>query len=199
MRELILKGGPWSSEERAAILDYCESDVRALARLFPVMAPRIDLPRALVRGRYMCAVARMEWAGVPIDLPRLELLRQHWAGLQDALIAEIDADYNVFDGRTFKIDRFAAWLTRSGIPWPLLESGRLDLSDDTFRQMARIYPSVSPLRELRSALADLRLNDLAVGRDGRNRTLLSPFRARTGRNQPSSAKFIFGPAYGCAG
>jgi len=40
----------------------------------------------------------------------------------------------------------------------------------------------------------MRLNDLAVGSDGRNRTLLSPFRARTGRNQPSNSKFIFGPS-----
>jgi DNA polymerase-1 len=149
---------------------------------------------ALLRARYMTAVARMEWAGVPIDVPRLELLRRHWNGLQDALIAEIDAGYDVFDGRIFKSDRFAAWLKRERIPWPLLESNRLDLSDDTFRQMARVYPAVSPLRELRSALADLRLNDLTVGRDGRNRTLLSPFRARTGRNQPSSTKYIFGPS-----
>jgi DNA polymerase I len=40
----------------------------------------------------------------------------------------------------------------------------------------------------------MRLSDLAVGSDGRNRTLLSAFRARTGRNQPSNTKFIFGPA-----
>jgi hypothetical protein len=75
-----------------------------------------------------------------------------------------------------------------------LESGRLDLSDDTFRQMARANPLVSPLRELRSSLSEMRLADLAVGRDGRNRTLLSPFRARSGRNQPSNSKFIFGPS-----
>ncbi|MDA9975446.1 DNA polymerase [Alphaproteobacteria bacterium] len=36
--------------------------------------------------------------------------------------------------------------------------------------------------------------ELAVGSDGRNRTLLSPFRARTGRNQPSNSRFIFGPS-----
>jgi DNA polymerase I len=40
----------------------------------------------------------------------------------------------------------------------------------------------------------LRLNRLAVGRDGRNRTLLSAFRARTSRNQPSNAQSVFGPA-----
>ena len=30
--------------------------------------------------------------------------------------------------------------------------------------------------------------------DGRNRVILSAFKAKTGRNQPSSSKFIFGPA-----
>lgn len=40
----------------------------------------------------------------------------------------------------------------------------------------------------------MRLNDLEVGSDGRARTMLSPFRAKTGRNQPSTSKFIFGSA-----
>jgi DNA polymerase I len=60
--------------------------------------------------------------------------------------------------------------------------------------MAKAHPAVAPMRELRSALSDLRLNDLAVGRDGRNRTILSAFRSRTGRNQPSNARYIFGPS-----
>jgi DNA polymerase-1 len=47
---------------------------------------------------------------------------------------------------------------------------------------------------LRAALSQMRLSDLAVGQDGRNRTMLSAFRARTGRNQPSNTKFIFGPS-----
>jgi DNA polymerase I len=187
--------GSWVGKySRDAVLDYCETDVRSLERLLPVMASQIDLPRALLRGRYISTVARMEYAGVPIDRERLELLREHWAGIQAALIAAIDADYGVFEGQTFKSERFASWLAAAGIPWPRLDTNRLDLSDETFRQMARVYPRVSPLRELRSSLADLRLNDLAVGRDNRNRTMLSPFRSRTGRNQPSNSKFVFGPS-----
>jgi DNA polymerase-1 len=194
MRALVLRRGPWSGDERAAILDYCEGDVVALERLLPAMLPQIDLPRALVRGRYMAAAAIMENNGTPIDVETLELLRRNWISIQDKLIAEIDTDYQVFDGRTFMTERFAGWLAANNIPWPVLESGRLDLSDDTFRQQAKAYPAVSPLRELRSALAELRLNDLAVGSDGRNRTILSAFRSRTGRNQPSNNRFIFGPS-----
>ncbi len=194
MRDLVMRGGPWSGEERTAILDYCEEDVVALARLLPAMATRIDLPHALIRGRYMAAVSAMEHAGVPIDTFMLEQFRQHWEDIQDQLIAEIDADYQIYDGRTFKYDRFEAFLIRSGIPWLRLESGRLDLSDAAFREASRAYPAISPLRELRYALSKMRLSALAVGGDGRNRTMLSPFRARSGRNQPSNTKFVFGPA-----
>jgi DNA polymerase I len=198
MRELAIElgrtGRPSSGEERIALLDYCESDVAALERLLSAMASQIDLPRALVRGRYMSAVARMESYGVPIDIDMLDRLRASWGDIQDQLISEIDRDYGAFSGRTFKLDRFEKWLIRSGIPWPRLDSGRLDLSDDTFRELARSYPAVAPLRELRSSLAELRLNSLAVGRDGRNRTLLSPFRARPSRNAPSNSKFVFGPS-----
>jgi hypothetical protein len=194
MRALIMRGGPWSCEERQAILGQCASDVDALSRLLPAMAPHIDLARALLRGRYMAAAAVMEHTGTPIDVETLGLLRKHWTGIQNALIAEIDADYHVFEGRTFKMERFARWLADRDIPWPTTDTGRLCLEDDLFRQMAKAYPAVSPLRELRSALSDMRLNALAVGRDGRNRTLLSAFQSRTGRNQPSNTKFVFGPA-----
>ena len=67
---LALRGGPWSASERSALFDYCESDVLSLARLLPAMLPRIDLPRALLRGRYMAAAAHMEHNGVPIDVER---------------------------------------------------------------------------------------------------------------------------------
>jgi DNA polymerase I len=194
LRLLILQGGPWSESERHEILDYCATDITALELLLPVMLPRVDLPRALLRGRYMAAAAAMEFTGVPIDTSTLNLLREHWGHIQDELIHAIDIDYGVFDGRSFRADRWAQFLAAHKIPWPLRESGRLDLSDDTFREMARVYPLVSPMRELRSALSEMRLSDLAVGHDGRNRTILSAFRSRTGRNQPSNSRFIFGPS-----
>jgi hypothetical protein len=106
----------------------------------------------------------------------------------------LDRDYGIFEGRTFKLHRFEDWLISSGIPWPRLESGQLDLGKDTLRAQAKAYPIVAPIHELRSTLADLRLESLAVGRYGRNRTLLSVFRAVSSRNQPSNSRFVFGPA-----
>ncbi len=349
MRALAMRGGSYTDSERTALLAYCESNVDALARLLPAMLPTLDLPRALLRGRYMAAAARMEWEGVPIDVRTLDMLRADWQTLKGRLVERIDATYGVYvpTGQTinpdstygatlfdmaedFQVDpyvlniaardvwqekraagaefrqaiqaarratglsvnriskweesgkdhstwpgfdtkarelaheypalgigrgyesgtqyddtdyagqlwemlrgeylppmpkhdrrilaqaadlvssagptcrverlsfsqrRFAEWLAREGIPWPRLESGQLALDDDTFRQMARTYPSVSSLRELRHSLGEMRLfEDLAVGSDGRNRCLLSAFRSTSGRNQPSNARFIFGPS-----
>ena len=190
----IIRGGPWTAAEKILILDYCESDVSALAKLYPQMSSGLDMPRALLRGRYMKAAAQIEYNGIPIDAKMFARLSDQWESIQDDLISEIDTKYGVFEGRTFKREKFSDWLIRNNIPWPRLESGTLDLQDDTFKEMARIYPSVAPLSELRLNLSQMRLSELSVGHDGRNRCLLSAFRARTGRNQPSNSRFIFGPS-----
>jgi hypothetical protein len=96
---------------------------------------------------------------------------------------------------TFSAARWADYLARKGIPWPRLPSGRLALDDDTFKEMARMYPAeVGPMRELRHTLSQMKLHELAVGPDGRNRAMLSAFRSVTGRNQPSNSRFVFGPS-----
>ena len=194
MRDLVLRGGPWTPPEQQDILEYCETDVTALELLLPAMLPTLDLPRALMRGRYMKAVSHMHATGTPIDTEMQQEIATYWEQIQDALIAQIDASYGVYDGRTFKIKNWAAYLQREGIAWPRLPSGALEMPDDTFRQMARIHPQVAPIRELRSALSEMRLSNITVGDDGRNRCLLSPFSSKTGRNQPSNARFIFGPS-----
>ncbi|MEI8004497.1 MAG: DNA polymerase, partial [Methanothrix sp.] len=142
----------------------------------------------------MKAVTHMEHRGIPIDVEASEALGFSWARIQGALIEDIDKDYGVFDGQTFKHDLWEKFIIENSIPWPRLESGRLDLSDDVFREIAKSHPQVAPIRELRVSLSQMRLSGLAVGGDRRNRCLLSPFSAKTSRNQPSNSKYIFGPS-----
>jgi DNA polymerase family A len=350
MRELAKRGGPYTAAEREALLTYCQSDVEALARLLMAMLPELDLPRALLRGRYLSAVAHMEWTGVPLDTEMLTELRAQWAPIRRQLAREVNrtcgvfvpegqapldpqtafgaavlrlaaihgvdpyqlawaadavwreqqdlyletraaikkarfrtgltsaaitrwetaghdasswpglddlaselaatlpalgigpgaysggADATDYAGRlwtllrnaedrvpqrydhailqravalvtddpeglawegalTFSSQRFAQYVTHHAIPWPRLASGTLALDDDTFKEMARAYPvEIGPIREVRHTLSQLKLQDLAVGQDGRNRCLLSVFAARTGRNQPSTSAYIFGPS-----
>jgi len=192
MRDLVLRGGPWSGEEREAILDYCESDVAALERLLPVMLPRLDMPHALLRGRYMAAAAIMEHHGTPLNTSRLMKFLSHRERVQERLIAEIDCEFHVYEGTTFKASAFHDYLTCSQIPWLYSEKGGLILDEDTFKFMAGHYPNLKPLADLRKVLADLRMVDLKVGEDGRGRTLLSVLASKTGRNQPSNSKSIWG-------
>jgi DNA polymerase-1 len=199
MRDLILRGGPWDQAEQRSILHYCAQDVRVTAELFQAMAPEFSkneqvLCGSLLRGRYTCAVARMEWTGIPIDVTTFDRICAGWEDIKLALIKDIDQQYGVFEGVTFVTAKFAAFLQRTGIPWPVHPSGDLMLDDDTFRERARSFPVIAPLRELRHALGKLRLISLAVGSDGRNRSSLMPFGSKTGRNQPSNSKFIFGSA-----
>jgi DNA polymerase-1 len=59
------------------ILDYCQSDVDATARLLTVLLPKItSLPHALLRGRYTKAGAIMEQTGIPMDVELHELIQQ---------------------------------------------------------------------------------------------------------------------------
>lgn len=136
----------------------------------------------------------MEWAGVPLDTPLLRRLEASWDAIKERLVEEIDRDFGVYEGRTFKEVKFAALLEREGIPWPRLESGRLSLSSETFRSVSKSHPRLFPLYELRHNLGKMRLNELQVGQDGRNRAWLKPFGTRTARNAPSNTKFIFGPS-----
>ncbi len=194
MRDLAIRGGPFTTAERRNLLNYCQSDVDALARLLPAMLPRIDLPRALLRGRYMAAAAQIERNGIPLDVETLRALREYWPRIKHSLVERVDRAYGVYEGVSFRTQRFADYLIRNDIPWPRLESGALALDDDTFRQMAKAHPTIAPLRELRHSLSELRLESLACGSDGRNRCMLSAFASKTGRNQPSNARYIFGPS-----
>ncbi len=350
MRSLAMRGGPYTHGEREALLVYCQSDVDALSRLLPKMLPKIDFPRALLRGRYPVAAAQMEWCGVPVDTETLDRLLTNWDCIRGRLVAAVNRDYGVYEpiGRTispntvlgatlaetakefginiyaladmvdmlwreekgrynetveavqtarqmtgltaqkmhrlvdagddhtsvfglditarevagmfpelsigrghanttgddyddnaaelfdrlrnpiprprakhelvqdaayrltaessngfseytgpmrFSSAKFGEYLSRHNISWPQLESGALALDNDTFKQLAKLYPDqIGPIREVRHILGQLRLNELAVGPDGRNRVLLSMFGSKTGRNQPSNSKFIFGPS-----
>ena len=199
MRDLILSGGPWSKAQRSAILDYCQQDVVALGPLFDAMLNRapwseLQLNHALLRGRYMTAVGAMQKRGIPIDLNLLDKLSANWGAIKLKLIKAVDTQYGVYVGGSFKAALFEMFLTREGIAWPRLGSGRVDLKRDTFKAMSKTHPIIQPIHQLRKTLAELKLNKLAVGRDGRNRASLRPLGSKTGRNQPSTTKFIFGPA-----
>jgi hypothetical protein len=202
MRELAQRGGPYTAAEIVALLDYCETDVRGLALVIEKIFEEgglFDLKlfgQELLRGRYMIdAGYHLEWNGVSINEGEFRVVVETMPEIQESLIEAIDQDFGVYVGGSFSTELFAAYLIANNISWIRdKKSGRLKLDDETFSLKAARYPQLAPLHELRTTLSSTRLHKLAIGSDGRNRALLSAFRATTSRNQPSNAKFIFGPA-----
>src|SRR5262249_6176294 len=199
MRDRILQGPPFSADERDAILAYCEEDTRALAQLMKHIVPTIQsLPHAMMRANFQWAIAQQERRGVPLDAPRLDRIRSLWGAIRSALVIEMDAPYGIYefvDGEPhWRKQRFADYVRNNRMAWPTYDDGALDEREQTFREMAGRYPQIENLRELRYSISKLRLNDLHVGGDGRNRALLGAYGTKTGRNAPSNSKFVFGPA-----
>jgi hypothetical protein len=201
LQKRIGAGWPFTAEERGEILRYITSDTDAMVSLLPKMLPHIDLDIALHHGEFVAALARMEHAGVPIDMEIFSQLTdpQAWRYVRDAMVPTIDAAYGVYvkgpDGDWhFNLDLFKQYLEREGIVWPLTETGKLVTKRKTFENMSKGHPQLEALRQLRHTRDKMRKIKLAVGADGRNRTVLWPFKSKTGRTQPKASQWIFSPA-----
>jgi DNA polymerase I len=133
------------------------------------------------------------FTGTPIDVELHGRLMERWDSIIDQLIAKVGSKYGCYEGRSFRRERFKNWLDANGLWWPE-KNGQLLLNARIFHEMVRIHPQVSDLRELMNSVSKMRLNTLAVGRDGFNRCRLSAFGQKTSRNSPSNAEFIFGPS-----
>jgi hypothetical protein len=165
-RDLILTGGPFSSDQRTNILTYCASDVSATKELLKVMLKRMsrDLNPALFRGRYTIPVTLMMRTGIPVDETLWRRLLEH----RDGILQEVVADCPVYEGTTFKFDRFAQWLDNHDLldRWPRTESDHLSTDDKTFRKFSRA-PPVEALRKVRQVVDQFRKPSFTV-RGGRN-------------------------------
>jgi hypothetical protein len=203
MRDRILQGWPFAPEARRQILLYCERDVDALRRLLPriLLEPEFNLDVALYHGEFAAVSALMEHRGVPIDMEVFSHFadKKTWQALRDDMVPAIDAEYGVYARNaagewSFNMALFLAYLKREGIAWSLRDDGKLDMRRKTFESMSKGFPQLEKLRQLRYVRDKMRKVKLAVGRDGRNRTVLWPFQAKTSRTQPKASQWIFSPA-----
>jgi hypothetical protein len=206
MRDLILKGGPYTGEEWAAICEYNWADTLALAELLPLMLPAIlarpnGWPLALLRGYYSAhAVSHVEDNGIPLDVPTSCRIDRHRGALRANLIERCNSQFDLYVNGSWNNQKFVEFLIRNGIPWPTYPDDTPILRDATFREMSDVYgelhPQIAEVRQYRQTLAQLRESKLFVGADGRNRYMLGQFVAATSRNAPKAGNYIFGqPSY----
>jgi DNA polymerase I-like protein with 3'-5' exonuclease and polymerase domains len=203
MRHRILNP-PYTAGEPEEFMDYCEEDVNGLKKLLPrLIANDTNLIPILWRGEYMKVMADAETAGIPIDGRMFDSMKRHWKALRLEAIKQISGRFPIFEGKHLRSNLFAQLLDSKAASeeaklwpkkkqWPLTPNSSLSLSDATLEKAAEVYPVLTPLRQTRQMLSKLRKLSLTVGNDNRNRCLLSAFSTSTGRNAPSTTKFVFG-------
>ncbi len=189
MRDVIL--GDDYRNYRAEIQAYNKVDVDETAALTNVIAPSINIPLALHRGRFMAAIAREERTGIPIDTAALKRLSDNWERLQRYYIAK-DDEYGLYDGTAFREGRLEDLIAGKGWQWPRTPSGGRQRSARVIAQQARRYsePGLRKLAHLINTISELRISRLvdSVGADGFARCPMLPFWTATGRNQPSDGR-----------
>ena len=203
MRELAIRGAPFTYEELVGLIDYCEADVMACRRLFWTMLRRghIDLVRAPIRGAFVARLARVEWNGIPIDPCMHELIKEHFPAIAPDLMDEANRHYGkqIFVGKTLRPAPTYALIAERDramgrpVRYPIdRKTGKRSLAKDPLKELTQRDDYFEPLRQLNKTLAHMRQANLTVGSDNRNRTWQQPFKSKTGRNQPSNSKHIMG-------
>ena len=204
------EGPPWSDEDRQQMPIYCLDDVGMIVRLADPLLAAVDagnperMFEILNRGLYNVAAATEVFAGIPMNCPLLASAREHRHILQEILIQKLDRD-GVF--REPRVDNKGVWrnahLDRGRMTnliidrgyaalWPRLESGLFCLDRETIKEMAQpwFFPELADLATLSAYLGHMRPFDFDVGDDGRARTSFFPFSTKTGRNAPSTTKYV---------
>jgi DNA polymerase I len=191
-RDVVLRGPPWSAEERAGILDYCRTDTDGLERLLPMLTIT-NWGQTLLRGNYAKAEAWMRHRGIPIDHPMAIGFTTRWQDLRASLITDLNTRYPFFEGAVFKKRLLEQWAANNGIRyWPRTPTGQLCTDAETLRAIAQRCPQAAEFCHSKMTLDQLKTFELAVGDDARNRCMLSAYRSKTSRNQPSNSAFVFG-------
>ena len=159
--------GPYSTAERAALIAYCAADVTALAELLPRMLPAILARQRDARRPRPCPAARAVHGRGRAHGADRHPDRCAGAGTHPGQLVGNQGGADPRGRRALRRLRRARASAPSASPrtsprraspgrgW---RAGALALDDDTFREMARAYPRLQPLRELRHALGELRLS-----------------------------------------
>ncbi len=196
MHQLAQRGNRFTENEKAALLEYCAEDVLSMQRLLKRMLEicRPSIPHQLYFGQVMASYAKVEQAGVPIEVDLLKRIQTHKEEIlaREIFRVEKKLECSLFKGQHLAPDRVADMAKIKGYPdWPLTPTGRHKTDADTLREKAKSHTELLDLKEVQTTIGQQRLLSLPCGDDGMNRYYPFPMSSKTGRSQPSSSKSIF--------
>jgi DNA polymerase I-like protein with 3'-5' exonuclease and polymerase domains len=195
MRALAYTKTDHTPEEIALLKDYCIEDSRATMRLYRAMRPRLDLLRAPIRGAFMMEIERMRWRGIPIDMSTYRLTERRAPVAVPKMRAELNRKLGaeVYFQNVFKRETMFQVMRRNRIPIPIdPKTGKNSCATKLIKSMIETYPLLKDYYEDKRMIDALKNLKLEIGADGRNRFWLNPFGTKTGRNNPSTNRNLFG-------
>jgi DNA polymerase I len=144
-------------------------------------------PASLFRGRYMCAVARINHRGIPFDTETFHIILNKRETLRMEWIRKYDPNFEIFaeNGKVSR-DRWETYLEKRGKLeiWPKTEkTKRASYEEQVLRDMSAAGHIPMDLAELFYTVNLLKSFSLFVGEDGRNRVKwFNAYGTKTGRN-----------------
>ena len=197
LQKRALDPAPFTTEERGEMLSYCSADVTTTKKLFEKMlgagcwkTPK-ELDQALFRGQFVGAQRIVEGHGIPIDAELWGTINKHRDDIRRGFIERLDS-WGIYDNGVRKEAKFEELIRSLKTNWPKTATGKFRKDKETLKAMRDNHPAIATLYELDKTLVALREPSLQITAEGRSHPYTSPFRSKTGRNQPSTSRFIFG-------
>ncbi len=208
MRELAIKGGPWTPKNKAALLEYCLDDCHALGPLLAAQIGFIEawgddseagVAQAHVRGAFMWSLGPLNRRGLPMDKAACEVLATRAPEIAGRWIGETAKSFPVYeegkDGALSLRQELVDRLIKDRYDpaaWPLTEASGVFATDvDTLRNMAEIWPELVELKEAEALRRLLSSREFHLEADGRLRVRWHPMVQKTGRTSAGGSPFAW--------
>jgi DNA polymerase-1 len=195
MRSLAYTKDNHTPEEIAVLQDYCIDDCWMTAGLFVAMRPYIDLLRAPIRGAFMMEIERIRWRGIQIDMDTYHRVKQRAPAVVSKMRTELNRKLGaeVYFQNVFKRGTVFQVMRRNRIPIPVdPKTGKDSCATKLIKSMIEAHPLLKDFYEDKRMIDAIKNLKLEIGADGRNRSWLNPFGTKTGRNNPSTNRYLFG-------
>lgn len=159
-----------SENDFTKLTEHSKRITKWTENLFHAFKSEINLPLAILRGRYCKVVAKIEANGVPVDKELTDRMQNNWGDIKQDITQKLNEHTGI------KCLGLSSHINK-----------KLAIEDSK-----KLWPEYKKLSELHKYIFGQATLDLPIGNDGYNRTPIVPFKSKTGRNQPSSNQFIYG-------
>ena len=206
-RDLIIRNETYTAAQKKRILAYNKKDVDLTAKIFLKQVADLEtqlkikpenyedeLWNCCFHGAAQGGVARVEAAGIPVDLKLYNEFNEAWPMVKESVINEFNKKIDLFEDGKLKYEKFERLIRRLKLldTWPRnFKNNKLSMNKKIIEDRYGHIPELQLFLELQKLNRMTLLNGYNIGEDGRSRCSLQMFKTKTGRCAPSTALYPF--------